>query len=459
MDTEEKVATGRKTDSSSDSSESEAGKMERQSADRFREELDSFQLYSANGGRTSATGRLAGDTSSSGGGELAGQLVFDNSIFEASNSANHRAQARGAGGDSTVSNVSFDSKNDSDRAPDSSKSGFSKSDPKQDVAGAASAPENLTEPSDAAHDAGHTQTDELGNQVVTDAQGNTTITSADGNTETYIGADGRGYRRVYNEGGFTETHYGPDSRDNYELQRINGADGSYRETYTYGDPALNHTRDVGQDGRIVITDAVGLRLHMMGGSPEFQQRILDRFLATPLSHRLALSSAGYQIFATDRVSEVFPDLEGIGRRRNVDIFGAHNPFARRIAVGEFSTNGGLNSFMTPENVLSHEMGHAFDYMFGPRNTFWGNSMDSAGAEFINAMQQDIANFSDPGYYDAFFDRYLREGFGTGRAELFANLYAAIISANPNAHAQDLLTQFPRLAALLRSRLAGRFPAL
>lgn len=458
METEEKVATGQKTDSSSDSSESEAGKMERQSAERFREELDSFQLYSADGGRTQASGKLTADTARSGGQELAGQLVFDNSIFEGTNNAYNGTQARRGLGDSTVTSISFDSKIDSDRVSDSSKSDFSKSDPEQD-GGAPSAPENSTDSSDASHDAGHTHTDELGNQVLTDAQGNTTITSADGNTETYIGADGRGYRRVYNEGGYTETHYGPDSLDNYELLRVNGADGSYRETYTYGDRTLNHTRDVDQDGRMLITDAVGLRLHMMGGSPEFQQRILDRFLATPLSHRLALSSAGYQIFATDRVSDVFPDLEGIGRRRNIDIFGAHNPFARRIAVGEFSTNGGLNSFMTPENILSHEMGHAFDYMFGPRNTFWGNSMDSAGTEFINAMQQDIANFSDPGYYHVFFDRYLQEGFGTGRAELFANLYAAIIAPNPNAHAQDLLTQFPRLAALLRSRFAGRFPAL
>ncbi|MBX9572136.1 MAG: hypothetical protein K2X77_24800 [Candidatus Obscuribacterales bacterium] len=307
------------------------------------------------------------------------------------------------------------------------------------------------------HDGGHapesptrrsetTTTDSHGNVTTVDAQGNTTVTSRDGNMVTYTGADGRGWIRVHSDRGFTQTHFGPSPRDNYSIERTYGRDGAYSDRYTYADSSRNHTREVDREGRVVVTDATGLRIRLDGGSPEFQERVLNQILDLPLADRQRLRSLGATVHVVDRPSDA-----NIRRRIPEGAQGFYDHIdTRAIIIGERSGRGLETS--DPEWLTRHEIGHALDHSFG--SPFSRTALSADSNAFRDALKEDELKMDD--LTRAVYDRYFNiSPFTHGPAELFADIYAAMQSANPTARERELLAAFPSLAAQIRRRLGPR----
>lgn len=293
-----------------------------------------------------------------------------------------------------------------------------------------------------------TSTDSHGNLTHVDAQGNTTVTSFDGSVVTYTGADGRGFVRIHTDRGWTQTNFGSSPQDNYSIERTYGTDGSYSERYTYADSTRNHTRDVDSEGRVVVTDATGLRIRLTGGSPEFQERALNQILDTPLADRQRLQRLGATIHIVDQPRDVTEAARRIppGAQGFYDHAGS-----RAIIIGEYNARGVRET--DPEQQTRHEIGHALDHSFG--SPFSRTALSADSNYLRDLLDEDAANLSD--LWMVVYESYLapQNPFRNGRAELFADLYAAIRSPIPTERHLQLLRHFPRLVAQIRTMLGGR----
>lgn len=289
--------------------------------------------------------------------------------------------------------------------------------------------------------------DSHGNITQVDDQGNISITSFDGRSFTYIAADGRGYIRTLTDNGFVENRFGPNPRDNYDVRReYNGNGGAYTDHYSFSDSSRNHRRDVSPDGRVVVTDAAGLRIHMHSGSAEFQERVLNHILDLPLADRQHLARVmGVHVIVAERVRDVssHPPSAATGWDGLYEHRGGI--FHRPIIISEYSGNAirphGREGYLT-----RHEFGHAIDHSFGA--LLQHDSLSTERAEFLAALREDRERLDAREWRD-----YLGTFGGTsGPAELFADLYAAMTNPNPNDWDRHLLRHFPSVVALLRRRL-------
>lgn len=290
--------------------------------------------------------------------------------------------------------------------------------------------------------------DAHGNITHIDAQGNTTVISFDGNTVTYTGADGRGYVRVHTDRGWTQTNFGPSAHDNYSIERTYGRNGAYSDRYTYADNTRNHTRDVDSEGRVVVTDAAGLQIRLTGGSPEFQERALNQILDTPLVDRQRLQRLGATIHIVDQPRDVTEAARRIppGAQGFYDHAGS-----RAIIIGEYNARGVRET--DPEQQTRHEIGHALDHSFG--SPFSRTSLSADSNYLRDLLDEDAARLSDDWRF--VYESYLAPSnpFRNGRAELFADLYAAIRAQLPTERHLQLLSHFPRLVAQIRLMLNRR----
>lgn len=295
------------------------------------------------------------------------------------------------------------------------------------------------------------------------------ITTRDGRiisesrTETTPEGQVRVQRNYDQNGGYSEVGQGPraeqqytrtdDGRGNINYQRQDGVgytrqqqeNGAYRESFRFADGSQNYTREVSAEGRVVFTDAVGLRAEVFGGSPEFQQRAFDEIRQLPEAHRRLLVSQGARFALGGRVSDVDPSLRDVqprgwpeGRTWD-DADGAYFGHSRQIVVAE-STRSGRSERI--DGVVRHEAGHAMDSAMG---------RFSRTEEYQNAFRQDTARFNDEQRRE---HRYLLQPNNAGQEEAFAEIYGALQGASANPHETErILRDFPATAALLRRRLA------
>lgn len=295
------------------------------------------------------------------------------------------------------------------------------------------------------------------------------ITTRDGRiigesrTETTPEGQVRIQRQYDQNGGYSEVGTGPraeqqytrtdDGRGNINYQRQDGvgytrsqgANGAYSERYRFADGSQNYSRDVSAEGKVVFTDAVGLRTEVFGGSPEFQQRAFDEIRRLPEEHRRLLASQGSSFALGGRVSDVDPSLRDVqprgwpdGRTWD-DADGAYLGGSRQIVVAETTRSGPSERL---DGVVRHEAGHAMDSALG---------RFSRTEEYQRAFREDTARFNDEQRRE---HRYLLQGNNAGQEEAFAEVYGALNGASANPHETErILRDFPATAALVRRRLA------
>ena len=289
-------------------------------------------------------------------------------------------------------------------------------------------------------------TDAEGNSVVTDAQGNITITSADGNRITHFGADGRGYERTVTANGYVENHFGQNPRDNYQIERTmdHNGPGAFTETYRSADGLRDYTRVVGQDGRAVVTDnTTGLRIELRGGSPAFQERVLNQLLELPQSHRQRLRDNNINIAVVSRPVDARVQRDYAGRPT---LGGLYDVYSRTVVIGEHNNAG--ERIFNPERLTRHEIGHALDHTMGPWYSRTG--LDSSRADFQRAFEADRANMSDD-------DAAVNSGIfnlANPQAEVLADIYAGLTTSDPGERLLSIMRAFPRFTEILRQRLAA-----
>lgn len=238
--------------------------------------------------------------------------------------------------------------------------------------------------------------------------------------------------------------YGKSQTDNSDKQMT---DSVFSDEKVSNDSV--YTREVGPDGQIVFTDAVGLRVEIRGASPEFQERMLREIQNIPEADRALLASRGIRIAIAGRVTDLDPSIAN-EQPRNWDRGSTQedtdgiflNDERRTVVVAEHTRSGPSNR---AEGVLRHEIGHAM-------NLALDNFSDSR--EFRRAYDMDVRNMSREQRRLLTF--WLQPAQGAGRDEALADVYAALRGGVPNREqTEQILRAFPNIARLLRARLQGR----
>jgi hypothetical protein len=298
-----------------------------------------------------------------------------------------------------------------------------------------------------------------GREVVTDARGNRTTISADGRTTTFEDTTGKSFtRQLDDKGGFTETHRGPKLEDNYKVERSPVGFGGYKEQYQFADSKRNYTKEVGPDGKAVITDAVGLKIEIKGGSPGFQENALAEFQKLPEAQRKLLAEKGIKCTIVGKISDIDPAL-ATQRPRNWeegktwdDADGVFMD-GKNIVVAEMTRAGKTNRL---EGVLRHETGHGIDAALGHF---------SQSPEFQKAYESDMSKLGLLDYKDFHYQmehsydpqdgrKVCLSDKASGREEALADIYGALHGSSANRDkTQMFLERFPATAELLRKQLA------
>lgn len=180
---------------------------------------------------------------------------------------------------------------------------------------------------------------------------------------------------------------------------------------------------------------------------DFSQKVTDTYNALPQNVRDALAKDGVKVVATDKVTDVMPELAGKKPRgwppgsSWEDVDGAYDTTGKRIIVAQ-KQNNPKRSTNDVAGLTRHETGHAVDRL----HNF------SAKTIFETAYDREVANVPKPDAQT--LDYFLQKGDG-GKEETFAETFA-IIHGGATSTAREFLLKknFPDTIKVVSDQTKG-----
>ncbi|QDU95094.1 hypothetical protein Pla8534_29060 [Lignipirellula cremea] len=187
-------------------------------------------------------------------------------------------------------------------------------------------------------------------------------------------------------------------------------------------------------------------------SADFRARTAEAAGTIPSGVWRRLKDGGWQVRMAAFVVDADPSLRGIQPRGWPDgttwehTDAVHLPAKRLLVFAEKRRNreGQVVDSTRVENVLRHEVGHAFDRALG------GDDYYSSGTTFISAYFRDLARMAAEDRGELQY--YLQRG-PAGRQEAFAESFAIILGGGSASHRESSFTRsFPRVLEQVREVL-------
>lgn len=167
---------------------------------------------------------------------------------------------------------------------------------------------------------------------------------------------------------------------------------------------------------------------------DFSRRVNDTYNQIPQNVRDALDKDNVQVVATDRVTDVMPELKGEKPRGWPpgsswdDVDGAYDVGGKRIIVAERQGSPKSPNANNIEGLTRHETGHAVDHL--------KNFSDSK--EFKDAYDREAAKIQKP---DSETLKYFLQKGEAGRQEAFAEMFAINNGGATNTTREALIKKY------------------
>lgn len=168
---------------------------------------------------------------------------------------------------------------------------------------------------------------------------------------------------------------------------------------------------------------------------DFTRRVTDTYNGLPQNVRDALAKDGVTLVATDKVTDVMPQLKGQKPRGWPpgsswhDVDGAYDTTGKRIIVAE-RQGAAKSSSNNVEGLTRHETGHAVDDL----RDF------SDAAAYVSAYDAEVPNV--PATDKQALDYFLQKD-EAGRQEMFAENFAILHGGATTSHRESLIKKnFP-----------------
>ncbi len=182
-------------------------------------------------------------------------------------------------------------------------------------------------------------------------------------------------------------------------------------------------------------DAPAPRPQPVAPSTDFSNTVNDTYNALPQNVRDSLARDGVKVIATDKVTDIMPELAGQKPRGWPpgsswdDVDGAYDTTGKRIIVAQ-RQGSSKPSKNDVAGLTRHETGHAVDRL---------NNLSSQ-ATFQTAYDREVANVPKPD--EQALDYFLQNG-DAGREEMFAETFAIINGGATTKYREFLLKKdFP-----------------
>ncbi len=182
-------------------------------------------------------------------------------------------------------------------------------------------------------------------------------------------------------------------------------------------------------------DAPAPRPQPVAPSTDFSNTVNDTYNALPQNVKDSLARDGVKVIATDKVTDIMPELAGQKPRGWPpgsswdDVDGAYDTTGKRIIVAQ-RQGSSKPSKNDVAGLTRHETGHAVDRL---------NNLSSQ-ATFQTAYDREVANVPKPD--EQALDYFLQNG-DAGREEMFAETFAIINGGATTKYREFLLKKdFP-----------------